>query len=116
MTTFAPILKVYLYFFAHLMPTATRTIRAPRILIANALLVPAWATWDNLRDLEQRGLTMYGQMTAGSWIDIGSQSIVHGTCETLAAVARHADAGYPAAIATAEREGVRLPMREDRAC
>jgi urocanate hydratase len=61
---------------------------APRVLIANALLVPAWATWENFRDLEQRGLTMYGQMTAGSWIYIGSQGIVQGTYETLAAVAR----------------------------
>jgi urocanate hydratase len=62
--------------------------RAPRVLIANALLVPAWATWDNFRDLEQRGLTMFGQMTAGSWIYIGSQGIVQGTYETLAAIAR----------------------------
>src|SRR4249920_3850290 len=63
---------------------------APRVLIANALLVPAWATWENFRDLEQRGLTMYGQMTAGSWIYIGSQGIVQGTYETLAEVAhRH---------------------------
>jgi urocanate hydratase len=61
---------------------------APRVLIANALLVPAWATWDNFRDLEHRGLTMYGQMTAGSWIYIGSQGIVQGTYETLAAVGR----------------------------
>jgi urocanate hydratase len=61
---------------------------APRVLIANALLVPAWATWDNFRDLEQRGLTMYGQMTAGSWIYIGSQGIVQGTYETLAEVGR----------------------------
>src|SRR5437868_2573360 len=61
---------------------------APRVLIANALLVPAWATWENLRELEHRGLTMYGQMTAGSWIYIGSQGIVQGTYETLAAVAR----------------------------
>ena len=59
---------------------------APRVLIANALLVPAWATWENFRELEQRGLTMYGQMTAGSWIYIGSQGIVQGTYETLAAV------------------------------
>src|SRR3982750_3224699 len=58
---------------------------APRVLIANSLLVPAWATWDNFRDLEQRGLTMYGQMTAGSWIYIGSQGIVQGTYETFAA-------------------------------
>jgi len=59
---------------------------APRVLIANALLVPAWATWENFRDLEHRGLTMFGQMTAGSWIYIGSQGIVQGTYETLAAV------------------------------
>ena len=61
---------------------------APRVLISNSMLVPAWATWDNFRDLEHRGLTMYGQMTAGSWIYIGSQGIVQGTYETLAAVAR----------------------------
>src|SRR5207248_21028 len=61
---------------------------APRVLIANALLVPAWATWRNFRDLEARGLTMYGQMTAGSWIYIGTQGILQGTYETLAAVAR----------------------------
>src|SRR6185312_1161990 len=61
---------------------------APRVLIANALLVPAWATWENFRDLEHRGLTMFGQMTAGSWIYIGTQGIVQGTYETLAAVAR----------------------------
>src|SRR5918999_3354637 len=61
---------------------------APRVIIANAMLVPAWATWENFRDLEHRGLTMYGQMTAGSWIYIGTQGIVQGTYETLAAVAR----------------------------
>src|SRR6187397_3574128 len=61
---------------------------APRVLIANALLVPAWATWENFRDLEDRGLTMYGQMTAGSWIYIGSQGILQGTYETFAAAAR----------------------------
>src|SRR5919109_1518621 len=66
---------------------------APRVLIANALLVPAWATWRNFRDLEQRGLTMYGQMTAGSWIYIGTQGILQGTYETLAAVARRAFGG-----------------------
>ena len=65
---------------------------APRVLIANALIVPAWATWDRFRDLEDRGLTMYGQMTAGSWIYIGTQGILQGTYETLAAVAqRHFD-------------------------
>src|ERR1041384_4462401 len=61
---------------------------APRVLIANSLLVPAWATWDTFRELEHRGLTMYGQMTAGSWIYIGSQGIVQGTYETFSAVAR----------------------------
>ena len=61
---------------------------APRVLIANALLVPAWATWETFRDLEHRGLTMYGQMTAGSWIYIGTQGILQGTYETLAAVGR----------------------------
>ena len=63
---------------------------APRVLIANANLVPKWATWETFRDLEDRGLTMYGQMTAGSWIYIGTQGILQGTYETLAAVAaRH---------------------------
>jgi len=61
---------------------------APRVVIANALLVPAWATWETFRDLEHRGLTMYGQMTAGSWIYIGSQGILQGTYETFAAAAR----------------------------
>jgi len=61
---------------------------APRVIIANALLVPAWATWDVFRDLEDRGLTMYGQMTAGSWIYIGTQGILQGTYETLAELGR----------------------------
>jgi len=61
---------------------------SPRVIIANALLVPAWATWEHFRDLEDRGLTMYGQMTAGSWIYIGTQGILQGTYETLAALAR----------------------------
>jgi urocanate hydratase len=61
---------------------------APRVLIANALLVPAWATLEHFRDLEDRGLTMYGQMTAGSWIYIGTQGILQGTYETLASVGR----------------------------
>jgi urocanate hydratase len=61
---------------------------SPRVVIANALLVPAWATWDKFRDLEDRGLTMYGQMTAGSWIYIGTQGILQGTYETLAELAR----------------------------
>jgi urocanate hydratase len=61
---------------------------APRVLIANALIVPRWATWDEFRRLEDAGLTMYGQMTAGSWIYIGTQGILQGTYETFAAVAR----------------------------
>src|SRR2546428_1715280 len=61
---------------------------APRVLISNAMLVPAWATWEVFRDLERRGLTMFGQMTAGSWIYIGTQGILQGTYETLASVAR----------------------------
>jgi len=69
----------------------TRTHQlAPRVLIANSLLVPQWATWEEFRRLEAAGLTMYGQMTAGSWIYIGTQGILQGTCETFAAVAeRH---------------------------
>lgn len=61
---------------------------APRIIISNSQLVPHWATWENFRALEDKGLTMYGQMTAGSWIYIGSQGIVQGTYETYAEVAR----------------------------
>ena len=61
---------------------------SPRVLIANALLVPRWATDDVFWDLEARGLTMYGQMTAGSWIYIGTQGILQGTYETLASLAR----------------------------
>jgi urocanate hydratase len=60
---------------------------APRVLIANSNLVPQWANWDEFRRLEQLGLTMYGQMTAGSWIYIGTQGILQGTYETFAAVA-----------------------------
>src|SRR5258706_2508047 len=64
--------------------------QAPRVLIANANLVPHWADWDEFRRLEALGLTMYGQMTAGSWIYIGSQGIVQGTYETFAAAgAKH---------------------------
>ncbi|MGE0548236.1 MAG: urocanate hydratase [Kofleriaceae bacterium] len=67
---------------------------APRVLIANSNLVGQWATWEHFRELERRGLMMYGQMTAGSWIYIGSQGIVQGTFETFAAAARvHYGAG-----------------------
>jgi len=61
---------------------------APRVLIVNAMLVPEWATWEKFRELERLGLTMYGQMTAGSWIYIGTQGILQGTYETLAECAR----------------------------
>ncbi|TMG66203.1 MAG: urocanate hydratase [Chloroflexi bacterium] len=61
---------------------------APRVLISNAMLVPEWATWPEFRRLEALGLTMYGQMTAGSWIYIGTQGILQGTYETFAAIAR----------------------------
>ncbi len=61
---------------------------APRVLIANSLLVPHWASWEKFRELEQKGLIMYGQMTAGSWIYIGTQGILQGTYETLASVAK----------------------------
>ena len=61
---------------------------APRVLISNAMLVPAWATWERFWELEALGLMMYGQMTAGSWIYIGTQGILQGTYETFAAVAR----------------------------
>ncbi len=61
--------------------------QAPRVLISNSMLVPAWANWETFWDLEAKGLTMYGQMTAGSWIYIASQGIVQGTYETFAALA-----------------------------
>lgn len=61
---------------------------APRVLLSNSMLVPAWATWENFWDLEAKGLTMYGQMTAGSWIYIGTQGILQGTYETFAEAAR----------------------------
>src|SRR4030081_2118597 len=61
---------------------------APRVLIANSNLVGRWATWEKFRELEERGLMMYGQMPAGSWIYIGTQGILQGTYETFAEVAR----------------------------
>jgi len=64
------------------------TVDSPRVLLANSLLVPKWATWEQFWELERKGLTMYGQMTAGSWIYIGTQGIVQGTFETLAELAR----------------------------
>src|SRR5215213_8051962 len=61
---------------------------APRVLIANSNLVPRWATWEHFHELDRKGLMMYGQMTAGSWIYIGTQGIVQGTYETFAACGR----------------------------
>jgi urocanate hydratase len=67
--------------------------RAPRVLISNAMLVPAWANWDEFHRLEAEGLTMYGQMTAGSWIYIGTQGILQGTFETFAEMATRSFGG-----------------------
>ncbi|HQR43223.1 MAG TPA: hypothetical protein PLX97_11080, partial [Gemmatales bacterium] len=69
---------------------------APRVLLANSNLVPHWATWEHFHQLDKLGLMMYGQMTAGSWIYIGSQGIVQGTYETFAAMARRHFASNPA--------------------
>ncbi|HEU4528041.1 MAG TPA: urocanate hydratase [Actinomycetota bacterium] len=73
---------------------------APRVLISNAMLVPRWADWDTFRDLEHQGLTMYGQMTAGSWIYIGTQGILQGTYETLAEAATQSFGGSLAGTIT----------------
>ncbi len=73
---------------------------SPRVLLANSNLVPDWADWDNFRELEQQGLTMYGQMTAGSWIYIGSQGIVQGTYECFAEIARRRFGGSLAGTIT----------------
>jgi urocanate hydratase len=73
---------------------------APRVLIANANLVPHWATWEHFRELERAGLTMYGQMTAGSWIYIATQGIIQGTYETFAEAARQHFGGTLAGTAT----------------
>src|SRR6187397_1844897 len=73
---------------------------SPRVLIANANLVPHWATWEQFRELERAGLTMYGQMTAGSWIYIATQGIIQGTYETFAEAARQHFGGTLAGTAT----------------
>ncbi len=73
---------------------------APRVLLANSNLVPEWANWDEFRRLEQMGLTMYGQMTAGSWIYIGTQGILQGTYECFAAIARKRFGGTLAGTTT----------------
>ena len=67
--------------------------RAPRVLLSNSMLVPHWATWEHFRELEQKGLMMYGQMTAGSWIYIGTQGILQGTYETFAEAGRQKTGG-----------------------
>src|SRR5699024_4173070 len=81
---------------------------APKVLIANSNLVPAWANWDHFHELDQKGLMMYGQMTAGSWIYICSQGIVQGTYETFAECARqHFDGTWIGMItSTAGRGGM----------
>ena len=61
---------------------------APRVIIANGNLVPKWSTWEHFNELDRKGLMMYGQMTAGSWIYIGSQGIVQGTYETFSEIGR----------------------------
>ena len=66
---------------------------APRVLLANSNLVPHWATWEHFNELDRKGLMMYGQMTAGSWIYIGSQGIVQGTYETFAEALRQMKTG-----------------------
>ncbi|HET9878437.1 MAG TPA: urocanate hydratase [Candidatus Limnocylindria bacterium] len=76
------------------------TTDAPRVLIANANLVPHWATWEQFRELERKGLTMYGQMTAGSWIYIATQGIIQGTYETFAEAARQRFGGSLSGTAT----------------
>jgi urocanate hydratase len=86
---------------------------APRVLIANSNLVPQWATWEEFRRLESLGLTMYGQMTAGSWIYIGTQGILQGTYETFAAVAAKRFGGSLAGTITLTA-AVHRPARQRR--
>jgi urocanate hydratase len=92
--------------------------QAPRVLIANSHLVPRWANWDEFRRLEQLGLTMYGQMTAGSWIYIGTQGILQGTFEAFAECGRQHFDGTLAGrlVVTAglgEMGGAQPPRRDD---
>ena len=95
---------------------------APRVLIANSNLVPHWATWDHFNELDRKGLMMYGQMTAGSWIYIGSQGIVQGTYETFAEMGRQHYGGDlpangfspPASAAWAARSRSPRPWRAPR--
>src|SRR5438034_1080102 len=85
---------------------------APRVLIANAHLVPKWSNWETFHELETLGLTMYGQMTAGGWSYIGSQGIVQGTYETFAACARPARGIHPARAVRPRRRRVALEGSE----
>ena len=87
---------------------------SPRVLIANSNLVPDWANWDEFRRLESLGLTMYGQMTAGSWIYIGSQGIVQGTYECFAEIARRRFGGSLAGTISAHRGARRHGRRASR--
>jgi urocanate hydratase len=82
---------------------------APRVLIANSNLVPKWATWDHFNELDRKGLMMYGQMTAGSWIYIGSQGIVQGTYETFAEAMRQHYGVAPAQAVTPAKAGAQSP-------
>jgi len=87
---------------------------APRVLISNAMLVPKWATWEEFRRLEALGLTMFGQMTAGSWIYIGTQGILQGTYETFAACARkHFPGSAGVSPASGEPASGRSPRPKD---
>jgi urocanate hydratase len=86
---------------------------APRVLLANSNLVGHWATWEHFRELEAKGLTMYGQMTAGSWIYIGTQGILQGTYETFVAAA-HTHYGPDADLA--DRPGRVCGPRPSRPC
>ena len=104
---------------------------APRVLISNSMLVPAWATWEHFYELDRKGLMMYGQMTAGSWIYIGTQGILQGTYETFAEAARQHFGGSLAGrlvltaglggmggaqpLAATMNEGVLLAVEVDRA-
>ena len=90
---------------------------APRVLLANSNLVPEWANWDEFRKLDAAGLMMYGQMTAGSWIYIGSQGILQGTYETFAAAARkrfEGLSGRPGGDCRSRRYGRRAAARRSR--
>ena len=87
------------------------TTQSPRVLIVNAMLVPHWATWEQFRELERAGLTMYGQMTAGSWIYIATQGIIQGTYETFAECARQHFNGTLKGTATLTAQAVAAARR-----